>query len=276
MSSKVDGSDWEERKVAIYGNSNDEEVYYSCQPTGTGKKIYGIWKDQHFGEQHSLLTDAFQKLNTFASEGPQTQSHSAVQKEWRTLLCLKVLCVLTAAGIIALSICYLLLSLENNKMNNSYNQLQTKLSVMMVNNSRLEDEIKQLRDENEDKKCRNGWMRFGCSCYLKSTFTTSWDKSRSDCQNKGSDLVIIDDEEEQGFITKLNQNGESWIGLEVGWSTQKEKYDWKWVDGSQLTEIFEKKEKIEFTDYNTAVYLNAEGKWKSLPKTRHKTFICEI
>lgn len=87
--------------MAIYGNSNDEEVYYSCQPTGTGKKIHGIWKDHYFGEQHSLLTDAFQKLNTFASEGPQTQSHSAVQKEWRTLLCLKVLCVLTAAGIIA-------------------------------------------------------------------------------------------------------------------------------------------------------------------------------
>uniref|UniRef100_A0A8C7X1Q6 C-type lectin domain-containing protein n=1 Tax=Oryzias sinensis TaxID=183150 RepID=A0A8C7X1Q6_9TELE len=202
-----------------------------------------------------------------------------------------------AAGIIALSICYLLLALENNKMNNSHNQLQTKLSVMMVNNSRLEDEIKQLRDENEvvtidhrrlqddmmnlkiktdNKKCPNGWMRFGCSCYLKSTFTTSWDKSRSDCQNKGSDLVIIHDEEEQGFITKLNPNGESWIGLEVGWSAQKEKYDWKWVDGSQLTEIFEKKEKMDLTEYNTAVYLNAEGKWKSLPKTSHKTFICEI
>lgn len=113
MSSKEDGSDWEERNVAIYGNSNDEEVYYSCQPTGTGKKIHGIWKDQHFGEQHSLLTDAFQKLNTFASEGPQTQSHSAVQKEWRTLLCLKVLCVLTAAGIIALSICCKMEHLKN-------------------------------------------------------------------------------------------------------------------------------------------------------------------
>uniref|UniRef100_A0A8C7X1Q1 C-type lectin domain-containing protein n=1 Tax=Oryzias sinensis TaxID=183150 RepID=A0A8C7X1Q1_9TELE len=161
-------------------------------------------------------------------------------------------------------------------MNNSHNQLQTKLSVVTIDHRRLQDDMMNLKIKTDNKKCPNGWMRFGCSCYLKSTFTTSWDKSRSDCQNKGSDLVIIHDEEEQGFITKLNPNGESWIGLEVGWSAQKEKYDWKWVDGSQLTEIFEKKEKMDLTEYNTAVYLNAEGKWKSLPKTSHKTFICEI
>ncbi|XP_024154057.2 CD209 antigen-like protein E [Oryzias melastigma] len=180
-------------------------------------------------------------------------------------------------------------------MKNSLNQLQTELSVMTVNNSRLQEETNKLKIKNEamsfdnsrlqhevmkikteDKKCPKGWARFGSSCYYKSAFIASWDKSRIICQNQGSDLMIINSKVEQCFITDLNENGESWIGLEVGWSSQKNKYGWIWLDGSPLTESFQKTENLQDpTDYFTGVYLKAEGKWKSLHKTHEKTFICE-
>ncbi|XP_024154056.1 CD209 antigen-like protein D [Oryzias melastigma] len=220
MSAEQDGSDFKEREVAIYMNSDDVGVYYSLHQTE-----------------------------------PQTPSRSAVQNESKTLLRLKVLCVLMAAGILIVSICCLLVSLENIKIKNSYNQLQTKLS---------------------DKKCPDRWMRFGSSCYYKSAFIASWEKSRIICQNQGSDLVIINNKVEQCFITNLNEKGESWIGLEVGWSSQKNKYGWKWLDGSPLAESFQKTENLQDpTDYFLGLYLNAEGKLKSLHKTHEKTFICE-
>ncbi|RVE67065.1 hypothetical protein OJAV_G00113690 [Oryzias javanicus] len=243
MSAKEDRSDWKEREVDIYGKSNDVEVYYSFQQTETE---------------------------------PQNQSYSADREESKTLLRLKVLCVLMAAGIIILSICYLYVSLENNKMKNRLNQLETELSVTGLNNSHLQDEVKKLEIKIEEKSCPNGWIRFGSSCYYKSTFKATWESSRINCKNKGSDLVIINSTEEQYFITNLNENGESWIGLEVGWSSQKNKHGWIWLDGSPLTEIFQKTEKLQDpADYFSGVYLNAEKKWKSLHKINEKTFICE-
>uniref|UniRef100_A0A7N6AAS6 C-type lectin domain-containing protein n=1 Tax=Anabas testudineus TaxID=64144 RepID=A0A7N6AAS6_ANATE len=63
------------------------------------------------------------------------------------------------------------------------------------------------------KFCPEGWKKFGCSCYFKSTEEKSWYESRKHCQSRGSDLVMINSKEEQDFVMKLNMNRESWIGL---------------------------------------------------------------
>uniref|UniRef100_A0A3Q3N3Q5 C-type lectin domain-containing protein n=1 Tax=Mastacembelus armatus TaxID=205130 RepID=A0A3Q3N3Q5_9TELE len=47
------------------------------------------------------------------------------------------------------------------------------------------------------KWCPEGWTRFGCSCYFKSTEKKWWYESRTDCRNKGADLVSINSKEEQ-------------------------------------------------------------------------------
>ena len=49
----------------------------------------------------------------------------------------------------------------------------------------------------EGKLCPEGWRRFGCSCYYKSTEKKTWSQSRRLCQERGADLVIINSKEEQ-------------------------------------------------------------------------------
>ena len=49
----------------------------------------------------------------------------------------------------------------------------------------------------EGKLCPGGWKRFGCSCYFKSDKRKTWYDSRSDCKQRGADLVVINNKEEQ-------------------------------------------------------------------------------
>uniref|UniRef100_A0A3P9KTU4 C-type lectin domain-containing protein n=1 Tax=Oryzias latipes TaxID=8090 RepID=A0A3P9KTU4_ORYLA len=63
----------------------------------------------------------------------------------------------------------------------------------------------------EGKRCPDSWMRFGCSCYYKSTEKKTWNESRSFCQENGSDLVVLNSKEEQVGVFTLVPSTESWI-----------------------------------------------------------------
>nr|XP_024656163.1 CD209 antigen-like protein E [Maylandia zebra] len=125
------------------------------------------------------------------------------------------------------------LHFKHNKLNHSYNELQTEHQETKRLNSQLQEEVKKLKEKIEEK-CPEGWMRFGCSCYFKSTEKKTWSDSRRACQDKGADLVMINSKEEQEFVNELNLRGESWIGLEAKQTSGG--YEWEWVDGSALTE----------------------------------------
>lgn len=45
--------------------------------------------------------------------------------------------------------------------------------------------------------CPVGWIMFSGSCYFYSINTSEWAKGKEDCKNRGADLVIINNEEEQ-------------------------------------------------------------------------------
>uniref|UniRef100_A0A8C7X791 C-type lectin domain-containing protein n=1 Tax=Oryzias sinensis TaxID=183150 RepID=A0A8C7X791_9TELE len=123
------------------------------------------------------------------------------------------------------------------------------------------------------KRCPEGWMRFGSSCYSKSTGNRTWIDSRSFCQFVRSDLLVVNSKEEQEFVSTLNQNAESWIGLYVQWSSQK--HEWKWVDGSPLTEPFWDEGISKDPYYNDAVFLSAQGKLTQQNKGFNRNWICE-
>uniref|UniRef100_A0A3B3HWN6 C-type lectin domain-containing protein n=1 Tax=Oryzias latipes TaxID=8090 RepID=A0A3B3HWN6_ORYLA len=55
----------------------------------------------------------------------------------------------------------------------------------------------------EGKRCPDSWMRFGCSCYYKSTEKKTWNESRDFCQENGSDLVVVNSKEEQVGVFTL-------------------------------------------------------------------------
>ncbi|XP_026205615.1 C-type lectin domain family 12 member B-like isoform X2 [Anabas testudineus] len=174
-----------------------------------------------------------------------------------------------------------------NNLSHRYNQSQTEMKQLQEQITvSLEKELNkfnnlsknyQLLQDKRSGKCPEGWTRFGCSCYFKSTEKKTWSESRTDCENRGSDLVMINSKEEQDFVSKLNNNEESWIGLWTKNGTTG--LEWEWVDGSQLTETF-----WATTDLKTptvpsyAVCCDHQGKWKQRGqniKYYYKTWICE-
>ncbi|XP_063754991.1 C-type lectin domain family 4 member A-like [Eleginops maclovinus] len=198
--------------------------------------------------------------------------------------CLGVLCILIIAGIITLSINFTLekeeLKARYNSLNNNYSQLLEQVSELLVNNSELQDEVKQLRANIEGKLCPEGWKRFGCRCYFKSDEEETWSDSRADCQRRAADLVVINNKEEQKFLTELNVPGEFWIGLKAtkgkytltGWG-----YKWEWVDGSPLTEMFQESGLPQYVSYQYHAYCNQQGQWKQSMKyyNYYAKWICE-
>ncbi|XP_056254915.1 CD209 antigen-like protein E [Seriola aureovittata] len=222
--------------------------------------------------------------------GPHTQNHAPVQERpfRAAALCLGVLSLLVTAGIIILSICYMLVNTQiqtmvkqlGDQMAVNFTQLQSRYETLSNNHSQLQDELKKLNQIIEVNGCPEGWKRFGCSCYFKSTEVKSWYDSRKDCQDRGADLVIINSREEQEFVTKLNNNGESWIGLTSTWKNYG--YTWEWVDRSPLTQTFGGTGQLEHpTEWKYAACCDQQGKWTqsryyySSRSDYHKNWICE-
>uniref|UniRef100_A0A3Q1JHY8 C-type lectin domain-containing protein n=1 Tax=Anabas testudineus TaxID=64144 RepID=A0A3Q1JHY8_ANATE len=81
-----------------------------------------------------------------------------------------------------------------------------------------------------NKTCPAGWTKFNCSCYFLFTETGSWTEGRQDCRTRGADLVVIDSDEEQTFLSNLT-DANVWIGL----TDEEQENTWKWIDGTPLT-----------------------------------------
>ncbi|XP_023815526.1 C-type lectin domain family 4 member C-like isoform X2 [Oryzias latipes] len=148
--------------------------------------------------------DAYESVeDTRRVQSPEQETCPEVQKrfcrceQW----CLLVLCTVLSAGSIILSSYMVVnnynLQMEVKELKKNSEEL---MSTFSANNSRLQDEMQQLRDENEaydGQWCPEGWRRFGSSCYYKSTEQKTWTDSRSFCQKNGSDLVVVNSKEEQ-------------------------------------------------------------------------------
>ncbi|XP_039677194.1 CD209 antigen-like protein A [Perca fluviatilis] len=147
--------------------------------------------------------------------------------------------------------------------------LQTRYDQLSNNYSKLQDEVKQLKNRTEEKWCPDGLTRFGRSCYFKSKEEKTWTRSRADCQQRGADLVIINNKEEQKFVTELSKDGESWIGLRY-----ERSQGWKWVDGSPLTETFWASGLTHYEGYPPTC-CDQHGKWTQRYDSDNKNGICE-
>uniref|UniRef100_A0A3Q3FDI8 C-type lectin domain-containing protein n=1 Tax=Labrus bergylta TaxID=56723 RepID=A0A3Q3FDI8_9LABR len=82
-----------------------------------------------------------------------------------------------------------------------------------------------------ERNCSEGWKGFFCSCYFFSTQNKTQKESRQDCRDRGAELVIVNNIEEQEFLTN-NITADTWIGL----SDQDNEGTWKWADDTPLTQ----------------------------------------
>ncbi|RVE67081.1 hypothetical protein OJAV_G00113650 [Oryzias javanicus] len=230
-----DSSDWEECEVTI-----SNEAYKSVEST----------TDIQSPEQ-----------------APQTEMCPKVQKrccrcdKW----CLLVLCTVLSAVIIVLSSSYMVFSISN--------QQKDVKNKFEVNISNLQKYLEEQINKFEGQMCPELWMRFRSSCYYKSIEKKNWTDSRSFCQDEGADLLVINSREEQEFVFKLTPNKESWIGLSAEGSSPND--EWRWVDGSPLTQTFWDETLSRTPSYNHAVVLSDEGKWTQQYNTYNKNWICE-
>ncbi|XP_078526206.1 hepatic lectin-like [Lissotriton helveticus] len=78
--------------------------------------------------------------------------------------------------------------------------------------------------------CPTDWLLYNGKCYFFSQNTLTWDGSRSECLTSQADLLIINDQMEQLFISNKTKNESLWIGL----TDRDQEGVWKWVKGLSL------------------------------------------
>ncbi|XP_059361674.1 CD209 antigen-like protein C [Carassius carassius] len=113
---------------------------------------------------------------------------------------------------------------NNMNLTQERQQLQTKIT-------NLTEERDQLKSERKDllKKFADGWKCHQSSLYFISSETKNWNESRRYCRERETDLIIINNTEEQDFVGNISGgSGHFWIGL----TDIEEEGRWKWVDGS--------------------------------------------
>ncbi|ROI89227.1 C-type lectin domain family 4 member E [Anabarilius grahami] len=117
-------------------------------------------------------------------------------------VCLVLLCVLLLTAVIVLCVTF---TLERRQFISKNENLQMSLGKL------------------------DGWIYYQSSLYFISSEKRNWAESRRYCTERGADLIIINDREEQEFVK--NSFDGFWIGL----TDSDVEGRWKWVDGSTLT-----------------------------------------
>ncbi|KAF4118196.1 hypothetical protein G5714_000247 [Onychostoma macrolepis] len=147
-------------------------------------------------------------------------------------------------------------------------QLQNNFSSLSQKKLELESKVTSLSDKlNMDASKR--------VCFFISNELKSWSDSRQYCRERGADLVIINTEEKQKFISSLVKE-RAWIGL----SDTENEGNMTWVDNSTLKQGFWLRGEPNNQDGNEdCIELMpshpALNNWNDLPCSEKRKGFCE-
>uniref|UniRef100_A0A3P9PTK1 Killer cell lectin-like receptor subfamily F member 1 n=1 Tax=Poecilia reticulata TaxID=8081 RepID=A0A3P9PTK1_POERE len=216
------------------------------------------------------------------------------------LVCLGILCVLLVGSIAVIVYMSMKTTVQQTEINDliKENERVTEENKMMQNKnkelSRERDDLNKtlgfiqkfddfpVKDYCSDegcKPCRTDWILFQGKCYLfydKPDPWKSWTGSRTFCQDKHADLVVIDDLEEQEFVSKnlkfyYDEYHGYWMGL------QEVNNTWTWINGRADTLGFWMKEALG-TSGPVALLIperNLTENWDKADEVFKNKFICE-
>uniref|UniRef100_A0A3Q3LNX4 C-type lectin domain-containing protein n=1 Tax=Mastacembelus armatus TaxID=205130 RepID=A0A3Q3LNX4_9TELE len=206
-----------------------------------------------------------------------------------------ILCVILLFGVTALGI-YLNtvmseLSSENIKLTGRERQLERKAEELTRERDRLNWTIEAILEydnfrvnaycpQKVCKPCLDGWVQFQSNCYLfsKADYYSRkvWKKGLDECRQTNANLVVIDSQEEQEFISNHTIYSSEYQGYWIGLSNKNPVNTWMWVDGSNITVSFWKTE--EDRKDSCALSLNhadSLAKWDKVTCDSWNPWICE-
>ncbi|XP_073685571.1 CD209 antigen-like protein C isoform X1 [Garra rufa] len=188
----------------------------------SGKRGMGIEYEEMAINSSDVQTES-EYSDTKRSRTPQ---NTVRIKNYRSVVvCLVLLCVLLLTAVIALCV-------HIHTISTNCTQERDELIIEKGNLPKERDQFPAVGKY----QCSDNpkWITYKHSSYYISSEWKNWTESREDCLQRGADLIIINDKEEQDFITVATSANIVWIGLN---EFHKEGV-WKWVDGSTLTTEF--------------------------------------
>ncbi|XP_048031554.1 CD209 antigen-like protein C isoform X2 [Megalobrama amblycephala] len=211
------------------------------------------------------------------------------------LVCLVLLCVLLLTAVIVLCV---YIHTKSTHYTEERDQLLTTTTNLTEERDQLLITIKALKTEKDQIEIKNqnltnemtvllsllksyygllirlhekdGWIYFQSSFYYISSEKKNWTESRRNCTERGADLIIINNKEEQDFVKKMSDGALVWIGL----TNSDEEGTWKWVDGTNMTSGFWRSGESNGDTGQNCVLTYTPG-WADYPCNYHFKWICE-
>ncbi|XP_052423975.1 CD209 antigen-like protein E isoform X1 [Carassius gibelio] len=218
---------------------------------GAVETITDVNRDARY--RHNVRTES-ENTDTKRHQTPQHTGSGCVKvRSFRAaVVCLVLLCVLLLTAVIVLGVnLHDMIEefyIKNKNITDEIDELKKRKSNLASDVTELSVKNTNLCKQNETlhKEMKELWLKIskmdGWKCYQSSLYYVSsdvspvmknWNESRRDCKERGSDLIIINNKEEQDFVKTISGGSEFWIGLIEVDST------WKWVDDSlPITELW--------------------------------------
>ncbi|XP_065115778.1 uncharacterized protein [Paramisgurnus dabryanus] len=196
---------------------------------------------------------------TTTTQPPKHTENESLRMRRSAIVCLVSLFVLLLTAVIVLFVLIITNNHQFHIKNKNITEERDEFIAKYNNITKLYEQLNQDRDELHTH-IHDGWIYCQLNLYFISSETKMWDESRKDCRERGADLVIINNKEEQDFVSKFS--GTFWIGL----SDSDAEDRWKWVDNSTLNSSFwdtSGKEPNGETEENCAV--NYSPGWADYP-----------
>ncbi|XP_017295580.1 C-type lectin domain family 4 member G [Kryptolebias marmoratus] len=162
---------------------------------------------------------------------------------------------------------------QTERLTKERNDLNWTLEIILTYNN---FPIQDFCPNKKCQPCRPSWILFQKKCYLfyEDTPWKTWSQSQQFCQNKFADLVVIDNLQEQEFVSNHSKYYfDKWHGYWLG--LQKINNIWVWVD--------EHNDALGFwvpVSYDNNYGLLVPGtpprqSWRAEKTTSNQKFICE-
>ncbi|XP_058626518.1 CD209 antigen-like protein C isoform X1 [Onychostoma macrolepis] len=231
-----------------------DDIYDDAFGTETERMemIVDIYESVDHVRDHDFRTKIHQPLQRTGSDSERIRRYRAV------VVCFVLLCVLLLTAVIVLCV-YIhtnntektnqLLTKMNNfteervqllnmitslaeereqLLNKNMNLTNEKYGLLTKNNNLAKERDQSNLEKSEMFKslCEMDGQIYQSSFYFVSSESKSWTESRRFCTERGADLTIINNREEQEFIKKISGGAGVWIGV----TDSDVEGRWKWVD----------------------------------------------